>query len=530
MAWWHEGVLYQIYPRSFADSNGDGIGDLKGITSRLDHLSWLGIDGIWISPVFPSPDEDWGYDVSDYCGIHPELGSMADADELLAEAAKRDIKVLFDLVPNHSSDRHPWFIDARSSRDSEYRDFYVWADPKPDGSPPNNWVSNFGGPAWTLDERTGQYYLHNFTPEQPDLNWWNERVRDAFDEILTFWFDKGVAGFRIDVCHMIVKDAELRDNPLTGPDDHPLDQLKGQRQEFNSFRPEVHDVLRRWRKLADGYDPARVLLGETYVLDVDKMAAFYGDGDELDLAFNFTFVNGPFDAEKMRSTVEETDSRLGPGRQPVWTGSNHDHIRLPTRWCAEEPARVKCALMILLGLRGTPVLYYGDEIGMPDTDIEFEDILDPVGKRFYPYFKGRDTARTPMHWSPEPGAGFGDPGAKPWLPYGDFASCNVEDQKADPDSVLSFCREMIALRRSEPGLVGGAYESLSSPEGVWAWRRGSGLAVAVNMSGEPASVEGVSGEVLLGTAGPSGRAAAGRSVDGRLDLGPWEGAVVALTG
>jgi alpha-glucosidase len=253
--WWRSAVIYQIYPRSFADTDGDGVGDLRGIVERLDHLAWLGVDAVWLNPCFPSPNADWGYDVGDYTAIDPELGDGDVLDALVAEAGARGIRVVLDLVPNHTSDRHPWFLDARSSRTARHRDWYVWADSGPDGSPPNNWLSVFGGPAWTFDEATGQWYLHNFLREQPDLNWWNEEVREAFDAILRHWFDRGIAGFRIDVAHAIVKDEALRDNLPVTEDDHPRARRLGQRQVYNMHRPEVHGVFRRWRALADGYDP-----------------------------------------------------------------------------------------------------------------------------------------------------------------------------------------------------------------------------------------------------------------------------------
>src|SRR5438477_3307687 len=300
--WWRDGVLYQIYPRSYMDSNGDGIGDLAGVTQRLDHLQWLGVEGIWLDPITVSPNEDWGYDVADYCDVDLALGTLADADELIAEAAARNIRVVLDLVPNHTSDRHPWFVDARASRTAKHRDWYVWADPKPDGSPPNNWNMAFDPrlPAWTLDEPSGQYYLNQFLPSQPDLNWWNEDVRDAFDGILRFWFDRGVAGFRIDVAHSIIKDRELRDNPRSTDDDHWWVRLRGQRSVYNACRPEVHDVLKRWRSLAETYTPARVLIGETYVFEPESLASFYGEGDELNLAFNFTLLHARFEAPALR--------------------------------------------------------------------------------------------------------------------------------------------------------------------------------------------------------------------------------------
>src|SRR5215210_9087958 len=273
-SWWRDGVLYQVYVRSFADSNGDGVGDLPGLTGRLDHLAWLGVEGIWLSPTMPSPNADWGYDVADYTDVDPELGTLADLDRLIAEAGRRKMRVLLDLVPNHTSDRHLWFLDARAARGSARREWYVWADPGAEGGPPNGWTSVFDGPAWTLDRATGQYYLHQFLAEQPDLNWWNDEVREAFDEILRFWFGRGIAGFRIDVTHAIVKDAELRDDPAATDDDHPLVQARGLRQVFSMNRPEVHDVLKRWRRVAQAEDPERILVGETYVLELDRLIPF----------------------------------------------------------------------------------------------------------------------------------------------------------------------------------------------------------------------------------------------------------------
>ena len=270
--WWRDGVLYQVYPRSFADSDGDGVGDLRGIIERLDHLAWLGVDGLWLNPTFPSPNADWGFDVSDYRDVHPDLGTLDDLDELVAQAGARDMHVLLDLVPNHTSDEHDWFVEARSSREDPRRDFYVWRDPAPDGGPPNNWVSIFGGSAWERDDATGQFYLHLFHSKQPDLDWWSDRVRDEFDDILRFWFARGIAGFRIDVAHGIVKHRELRDNPAAEPHDAPVYRWMGQRPEFSMQQPEVHDVHRRWRALADEQQPERVLLGETWVLDLEALA------------------------------------------------------------------------------------------------------------------------------------------------------------------------------------------------------------------------------------------------------------------
>jgi alpha-glucosidase len=523
--WWRDGVLYQIYPRSYMDTNGDGVGDLRGITQRLDHLQWLGVDGIWLDPIMVSPNKDWGYDVADYVDVDPALGTLADAEELIAEAARRGIRVILDLVPNHSSDQHRWFIDAKSSRTSRYRDWYVWADPQADGSVPNNWRMAFDPrqPAWTFDDASGQYYLNQFLSSQPDLNWWNEEVRDEFDDILRFWFERGVAGFRIDVCSSIIKDRELRDNPPATPEDHWYVQMMGQRSVYNACRPEVHDVLRRWRKLADGYDPHRVLIGETFVLDPDALPSFYGNNDELNLAFNFMLLFAPFQAADLRAAVESAESLYPPDGWPVWTGGNHDNHRFPTRWCGNDPGKTRAAMVMLMGLRGTPFLYYGDEIGMPDTDVPDDRVLDPVGV-FHGARMGRDPERTPMHWSAEPGAGFSQPGVEPWLPYGDYAACNVAAQRQDPDSMLSLTRDLVGLRDAMPELRRGAYRTLpNSDANVWAWLRGDRTVVALNLSDSPSETAEIGpGELRISTL----RARDGEAVKDALHLEPWEAAIV----
>jgi alpha-glucosidase len=520
--WWKRGILYQIYPRSFADSNGDGTGDLPGIIEHLDYLQWLGVDGIWLSPITVSPNADWGYDVSDYLAVEPDLGTSADIDRLIAEAGRRDIKVLMDLVPNHTSEQHEWFVDARTSREAAHRSWYVWADPKSDGSPPNNWVSSFGGPAWTLDDGTGQYYLHNHLRQQPDLNWWDDDVRQAFDDIMTTWLDRGVAGFRIDVCNMIVKDAQLRDNPPATDTDSFEEQLFGQRSVYNANRPEVHDVIRRWRGLTDGYAD-RVLVGETPVPEFDALAAYYGSGhDELHLAFNFPFISSPLDAATMSAIVEGIEQALPSGAWPVWTGSNHDMSRFATRWAEGDPAKARAALVMLVCLRGTPVLYQGDEIGQPDTDVPHEQMRDPLGVLYWPAYDGRDAMRTPMQWSPTSGGGFTAPGVEPWLPFGDIGAYNVEDQRDDPGSLLHLTRDLIALRRTSADLRTGSYRALEATPGTWAWSRGDRTLVVVNMADGDGAVEGISGTVCLG----SDRGRDGEAVDGTLRLRGWEAVVV----
>ncbi|MDQ3893206.1 MAG: alpha-amylase family glycosyl hydrolase [Actinomycetota bacterium] len=511
--WWRGGVLYQIYPRSFADSNGDGIGDLDGIVSRLDYLEWLGADAIWLNATMPSPNADWGYDVADYRDVHPDFGTLADLDRLVDEAGRRGVRVVLDLVPNHTSDEHPWFQESRSSRSSRRRDWYVWRDPKPDGSPPNNWRSVFGGPAWTLDERTGQCYLHNFLPQQPDLNWWSDEVRAEFDDVLRFWFERGIAGFRIDVAHGIVKDRELRDNPPASAADPPEVRERGQRFVYNLNRPEVHEVLRRWRPIADEQRPQRALIGETWVLELARLVEFYGSGeDELHLAFNFPFLLAPFEADALRAVVEETEAALPELAWPAWTLSNHDVVRFPTRWCGGDERKARCALLVLLCLRGTPVLYYGDELGLPQVEVP-----PPMRQDVF----GRDGARTPMQWSERPGGGFSEPRATPWLPLGD-TRWNVAAERGDPGSVLALCRDLIQLRRRERDLVDAGYARIETPPGAWAWRRGARVAVAVNLSDDEAQVEGVEGRVALAT----DRARDGERLDGSLRLAAWQGAVV----
>jgi alpha-glucosidase len=522
-AWWRDAVIYQIYPRSYCDSNGDGVGDLKGITSKLDHLQWLGVDAIWLNPVMPSPNSDWGYDVSDYCDIHPDLGTLGDFDELVAEAGARGIRILNDLVPNHTSDQHPWFRDARASKSAAMRDRYVWADPKPDGSAPNNWLSAFGGEAWTLDETTGQYYLHLFLPTQPDLNWWNEAVPDAFDEILRFWFDRGVAGFRLDVCHAIVKDQHLRDNPLATEDDPPDVRRSGQRSLYNTNRPEVHDVLRRWRKVCKTYDPERLLVGETYVWDLESLLAFYGArNDELQLAMNIPFVSAHLDAAHLGTIVDNVEDGLPKHGWPVWMGSNHDADRMASRWCDGDERKIRCALMMLLTLRGTPLLGYGDEIGLPDVVLTEEQLRDPVGIRYWPAYPGRDPGRTPMQWTSGRGGGFTRPDVETWLPMGDVRTCNVADQAEDAGSVLHLCRDLIALRKDERDIRLGAYRRRSSPDGTWVYGRGKRFVVALNMSDEDVKISRIRGTVRLST----GRDRDSQAFSGGLSLEGWEGVVV----
>jgi len=470
--WWREGVFYQVYPRSFADSNGDGIGDLRGLIDRLDHLEWLGVDGIWLSPIHPSPNEDWGYDVSDYLGVHPDLGTLEDVDELVAEAGRRGIRVLLDLVPNHTSIRHPWF--------RERPELYVWTD-----EPPNNWRSVFDrGPSWTLDGETGRYYLHTFATGQPDLDWRNPEVHAEFQRIIRFWLDRGVAGFRLDVVNVLYKDPELRDDPPAGPEDPPLLRELGMRRVNSMNQPEIHDLLWEWRRLCEEYEPPRILVGEVYAFQVPHWASYYGNGDQLHLSFNFQLMYNRFEAGKLSGVVAEVERELPAGAWPCWAGSNHDGGRLASRWARGDERLARCGLLILLGLRGTPFLYYGDELGLLDGEVPPERRLDHAEP-------GRDAARTPMPWS---AAG---EWRNPWLPLVD-TSRNVADQRADSGSTLRFTRELIATRRRLPDLRTGSYRELESPPDVWAWRCGGTCVVAVNLGMEEARIES-EGRIELST-------------------------------
>src|SRR5436309_7687951 len=441
--WWLEGVLYQIYPRSFQDSNGDGIGDLRGIIDRLDHLNGrrdsLGVTGIWLSPFYPSPMADFGYDVSDYCDVDPQFGSLADFDDLVAAAHARSIRVIIDLVPNHTSDQHPWFRESRSSRTNDKRDWYVWADPAPDGGPPNNWESAFRArqaAAWTLDPTTGQYYHHSFLPEQPDLNWWNPAFRDAFDGILRFLLDRGVDGFRIDVAHRMARDPELRDNPDYGlePDEY-LVHWTAENAPRDQDWPEVHEILRRFRRTLDAYD-ARMAIGEVFLLDPARMVGYYGTAnDELQLAFNFAFLRAPWSAKAFRDEVETFERLLPPAAWPDYTLSNHDNPRAVSRYAPAGDLergrrRARLVAVMLLTLRGAPFLYYGEEIGMADGPVPAGRVVDVAG---------RDPERTPMQWDASKSAGFttGDP----WLPVAfEAATVNVAAQRDDPASMFHLYR------------------------------------------------------------------------------------------
>ncbi|HZZ89127.1 MAG TPA: alpha-amylase family glycosyl hydrolase, partial [Caulobacteraceae bacterium] len=409
-AWWKAGVVYQVYPRSFQDADGDGVGDLAGIRRRLPYLQHLGVDAVWISPIFVSPMADFGYDVADYCAIDPLFGTLADFNALVADAHGRGLKLILDFVPNHTSQAHPWFREARSSRSSPKRDWYIWRDPGLDGGPPNNWLSNFGGSAWAWDGASGQYYYHAFLKEQPDLNWRNPQVRAAMLDVLRFWLDRGVDGFRVDVLWHLIKDAQFRDNP-PNPAYQP-DQPGSERllQLYSCDQPEVHEVVSEMRRVLDGYD-ARVLIGEIY-LPVERLVAYYGkDLAGAHLPFNFQLLETAWRADAVGQVVREYERRLPPGAWPNWVLGNHDRPRIASRVGA---AQARVAAMLLLTLRGTPTLYYGDELGLEQAAIAPERVQDPWEKNEPGLGLGRDPCRTPMPWDASPHAGFST--AEPWLP------------------------------------------------------------------------------------------------------------------
>ena len=519
-------MIYQIYPRSYLDTNGDGIGDLAGIRSKLDHLQWLGVDGIWLSPCFPSPMADFGYDVADYCDIDPVFGSLDDMDRLIAEAHSRDIRVILDWVPNHTSDRHPWFVESRSSRDHPKRDWYVWRDAGEGDTAPNNWKSVFGGKAWTWDESTGQYYLHSFLAEQPDLNWRKPELVEAMHDTLRFWLDRGVDGFRIDVIHKLAKDPALRSNPV---ESHGGVEI--QDNVHNENHPDIHDMLRGIRGVLDEYEE-RMAVGEVYILDPDKVGRYYGsegDLDQLHLAFNFSFLHAPWEADAFRREIERFEAALPSGAWPDVVLSNHDVSRHATRYedGTYGDARARLAALMLLTLRGTPFLYYGEEIGMRDVPIAEDQILDPVGRNIHPRF-GRDPERTPMQWNADCAAGFTT--GTPWLPIAaDSAARNVAVQKNTPDSLLNLYRELLALRRVTPALHRGAYRTLSAPPDVLAYERCTDedrAVVALNFSGNPATVTLGYGAVRRGLRTTAGAALPANADE--ISLDPSEGAVLIL--
>ncbi len=481
--WWQTGVFYQIYPRSFATSRGLPTGDLAGVEAHLDHVEWLGVDAVWLSPFYPSPMADFGYDVADYCDVDPVFGDLAAFDRLLAACHRRGLKLLVDLVPNHSSDQHPWFVAARSSRDDPRRDWFIWRDGSPD-TPPNNWLAAFtGGPAWTWEDATQQWYLHQFLPQQPDLNWANPAVVDAVHDVMRFWLDRGVDGFRIDVVHGLGKDPAF-------PDDPP--ESAGMPHSALNDTAETHELLRGLRKVVDAYPGDRLILGEVFLLSTERVATYYGDGDELHLSFNFPPLFTPWHARRWRRQIDDTTLHIaGRGAWPTWVLSNHDNQRHRTRYGASEH-RARAALFLLLGLRGSPVLYAGEELGLEDAVIPDDRRVDPGG---------RDGCRAPIPWDGTPEHGWGT--TDPWLPWPPEAEVrNVEALRADDASIVHLYRRLLAARRSSSALRTGDLEMIEAPDGAVAWRRwgdDGARVVAVNM-GVAASLD-IAGTVVVASDG-----------------------------
>jgi glycosidase len=484
--WWKTGVVYQVYPRSFQDTTGDGVGDLAGVLARLDYLKDLGIDAIWLSPIFPSPMADFGYDVADYCNVDPRFGTLADIDRLIAAAHERGLRLLLDFVPNHSSDQHAWFKESRSSRDNPKRDWYIWRDAKPDGGVPNNWISDFGGSSWEWDAATGQYYLHAFLKEQPDLNWRNPDLRAAMMDVLRFWFDRGIDGFRIDVLWHIIKAEGFPDNPPKVDHVQRMGELFDQLQVYNTNQPEVHEISAEMRELADGYEGDRVLIGEIY-LPFNELVRYYGTPERPEvLPFNFGLINVQWSAEAVHALIAEYEAALPPGGWPNWVLGNHDRPRIAHR-VGETQARV--AAMLLLTLRGTPTVYYGDELGLPNVKIPPDRAVDPAELRQPGKGIGRDPVRSPMPWDTGTHGGFTT--GEPWLPMNpDWPTRNVAVEAGDDGSMLTLHKRLLALRRAHRALQLGDIYLLPVQNGVLAYERrleGETLLVTLNLTGEAAS-------------------------------------------
>jgi alpha-glucosidase len=513
--WWKRAVIYEVYPRSFQDSNGDGIGDLHGILDRLDYLVDLGVDALWVAPIYPSPMADFGYDVADYCGIDSIFGNMSDFDLLLEQVHRRGLRLILDFVPNHTSEQHPWFLESRSSRDNAKRDWYIWRDQ------PNNWTSNFGGSAWDFDELTGQYYYHSFLKQQPDLNWRNPAVKAAMFDVLRFWSQKGVDGFRVDVMWLIIKDDQFRDNPPNAG--YHAGQSSNNRflPIYNANRPEVHAIVAEMRSIIDEFFD-RTLIGEIY-LPVAQLMTYYGkDLKGANLPFNFQLLQCAWSAAAIAQVIGDYYRALPDGAWPNWVLGNHDQPRIASR-IGKQQARV--AAMLLLTLPGTLTMYYGEEIGMTNVPIAPEQVQDPAEKNEPGIGQGRDPERTPMCWDRSQRAGFTT--GVPWLPLSeDSSSVNVAVQQQDSSSILMLYRKLIALRKSHPTLVSGKLNELHVEKNVLRFRR-SGveeIQVILNMTREEISVQTPWARVLVGTGMDRDGETAGFST-----LHPGEGLVLLLT-
>jgi alpha-glucosidase len=531
--WWQSAVVYQIYPRSFQDSDGDGIGDLAGISQRIDYLEWLGIDAVWISPFFPSPMADFGYDISDYVGIDPMFGTLADFDRLVTALHARNIRVILDFVPNHTSDQHPWFQVSRRSRDNPKRDWYIWRDPKPDGGPPNNWISMATGRnAWQFDPATGQYYLHSFLVEQPDLDWGNPAVRQAMHDVLRFWLARGVDGFRVDMLWYLAKDPEFRDNPVNPnfiESDPPFKKLI---QRYNADQPSIIEIVTELRRVLDEYPGDRLLVGELS-LPLPRLMSYYGPNlTAVHLPFNFALLwaawtRAGWTVANLSRLIGEYEAALPAGAWPNWVVGNHDQPRVATRIGV---AQARVAMVLLLTLRGTPTLYYADELGHESVDIPPDRVRDPFGINMPGGTQGRDPVRTPMPWDGSANGGFTT--GEPWLPLArNAAAISVEAQKADPRSMLSLTHSLLALRRREPALALGDWALLPVEGEVLAYTRrwqDRCFVVVLDLESRARTAHlgaDIAGRIEIST--HPGRV--GEAVTGSIALGADEAVVIALT-
>lgn len=479
--WWQKAVIYEVYPRSFQDSDGDGIGDLAGVVARLDYLAELGIDVIWICPVYPSPMVDFGYDVADYCDIHPMFGNLETFDRLLAGAHALGLKVVLDFVPNHTSDQHPWFQESRRSRQNDKGDWYIWRDGTTDGSAPNNWESIFGGPAWTWDEQRGQFYMHTFLTEQPELNWRNPAVVEAMKDVLRFWLNRGADGFRVDAIVCLMKDRFFRDNPPAAPDSFWAHWGLALEPRYTMHQPETLDQIYGMRNVIHGEYQGKVHIGETGTPDFETLALYYGkDLNGYDIPYNFSMLYTAWNASQIRSQIEAYYEALPPGAWPNFVFGNHDDHRVATRFGMENHRSVG---MLLLTLWGIPTMYYGDEIGMADVFVPVDQRIDPWGINRPESDFGRDPERTPMQWDGSLHAGFTT--GQPWLPLADnYHEVNVAAQTVDPHSTLNFYKHLLRLRRERPALYNGSFAFVNHmPDEVLAFVReadGQRLLVAIN--------------------------------------------------
>lgn len=536
--WWESAVVYQIYPRSFKDSSGNGVGDLQGIIEKLDYLNdgtpnSLGIDAIWLSPFYESPMKDFGYDISDYRNVDPLFGDLATFDRLVEEAHKRNIKIIVDYVPNHTSDEHKWFTESKSSKDNPKRDWYIWRDAQADGGPPNNWGSIFGGSAWEWDDSTQQYYFHQFVPGQPDLNWRNPEVRDAMYDVLRFWMDHGVDGFRMDVVYMVWKHPEMLDQPLI-PDASgrgPNDLYGLQQQIYSQNYDGIHDIMKELRGTLDEYGN-KVMIGEIWLPLLERMR-YYGDGqnDEFHMPFNFDLIDdGTFQnptswqAERFRTLIDQHDAAVPEYGWPNYVLGNHDVPRLASRIGGTH--RVKTAAMMLLTLRGTPTIYMGEEIGMVNGVIPPEKVQDPQGLVLGHEFT-RDVCRTPMQWDESEYAGFST--VEPWLPVNaDYKTTNVASQQNDTYSILSLYKSLIHLRKENAVLLFGSYQSIDSTNNTYCYLRQTdteSLLIVLNFNDEPTTIDlPYSGDIILSTT-----LRLTESIDQAIELDSNEGLIINIT-